>query len=86
MADRPKMPVPSGELTPQQLADRIRDWATDQGYQFMQGPHAIEFGKVVVQDPNGEQTWTTIPNPHHGRWLRKDQVRYVVQQINNRWR
>jgi len=85
MADRPKMPVPAGELSPRQLAGRIRDWAEAQGYTFTQGARASEFAKVLVQDPNGGETWTTIPNAHQGRRLRKDQIRYVVQQINNRW-
>jgi hypothetical protein len=56
-----------------------------EGYIFTQGPHATEYAKVAVQDPNGEQTQATIPNAHRGRRLHKDQVRYVVQQINNRW-
>jgi hypothetical protein len=85
MTPRAKMPIPAGDLSPQQLCDRIRDWAAGQGYTFAQGSHATEFGKVVVRDPNGGQTWTTIPNPHHGKRLRRDQVRYIVQQINNRW-
>jgi len=85
MADHPKMPVPPGEMSPQELCDRIRDWAAAQGYTFAQGAHATEFCKVVVRDPDGGQTWTTIPNAHQGRRLRRDQVRHVVQQINNRW-
>jgi hypothetical protein len=85
MADRPKMPGPAGEMTPQELANLIRDWAVGQGYGFTQGPHATEFCKVLVEDPNGGQTMTTIPNPHRGRRIRRDQIRYVVQQINNRW-
>jgi hypothetical protein len=72
-------------MTPQDLADLVRDWATGQGYTFSQEPHGSEFCKVGVQDPNGSHSGTTIPNPHHGRRLRKDQVRYVVRQINNRW-
>jgi hypothetical protein len=79
------MPVPAGQLSPQQLAERIRDWAESQGYVYTAEAHASEFCKVVVRDPNDGQTWTTIPNAHQGRRLRKDQIRYVVRQINNRW-
>jgi hypothetical protein len=86
MADHLKMPVPPGEMTPQQLADRIRDWAASQGYTFTQNSHASEFCLVTVKDPSGEQTWTVIPNAHHGRRIRRHQIRYVVQQLNARWR
>jgi hypothetical protein len=85
MADRPKMPVPRGDLSPQELADRIRVWAASQGYAYTKGPHATEFAKVVVKNPSGGQTWTVIPNAHRGRRIRRDQVRYVVKQINIRW-
>jgi len=83
---RPKMPVPPEELSPQQLADRIRDWAASQGYTYHLGPHATEFGMVRVADPAGGHTSTVIPNAHHGRRLRKDQVRYTVQRLNANWR
>ncbi len=85
MADRPKMPVPPGDMAPQELADRIREWAAGQGYVAFQLPHATEFAKIAVKDPSGGRTWTVIPNPHRGRRIRRDQVRYVVQQINIRW-
>jgi hypothetical protein len=86
MADHPKMPVPAQELTPQQLADRIRRWAESQEYEYQLGPHATEFGIVRVIDPAGGHTSVVIPNAHHGRKLRKDQVRYVVQRLNANWR
>jgi hypothetical protein len=82
---RPKMPVPPGELSPQQLADRIRDWAASQGYRYSLGPHASEFGTVRVSDPAGGHTTAVIPNAHHGRRLRKDQVRYTVRDLNSHW-
>ncbi len=85
MADHPKMPVPQGDLSPQQLADGIRDWAVGHGYAVTQESHASEFCKVVVRDQAGELTRATIPNAHHGRRLQRQQIRYVVQQINNRW-
>ena len=85
MANRPKMPVPLKDMPPQELADRIHEWATAQGFVSSQAPHATEFAKVIVKDPNGEWTWTVIPNAHRGRRIRRDQVRYVVQQINIRW-
>jgi hypothetical protein len=86
MANRPKMPVPLGDLPPQELANRIREWAAGHGYIVSQASHATEFAKLVVKDPNGGLTWTVIPNAHRGRRIRRDQVRYVVQQINIRWR
>ncbi|MCI0455550.1 MAG: hypothetical protein L0Z62_01055 [Gemmataceae bacterium] len=86
MADRPKIPVPGKELTPRQLAAHIEEWATEQGYQFELSVHSSEFGKVTVRDPVGGATTTIIPNAHHGRRLRKDQVRYVVQRLNANWK
>jgi hypothetical protein len=80
------MRVPAEELAPRQLAARIRQWAERQGYEFDLAPHASEFGFVTVSEPGGEYTTTLIPNPHHGRRLRRDQVRYVVQEINKSWR
>jgi len=85
MANRPKMPVPFKDLPPQELADRISEWAAAQGYVASQAPHATEFAKLIVRDPNGGWTWTVIPNAHRGRRIRRDQVRYVIQQINIRW-
>jgi len=85
MADRPKMPAPRGDVSPQELADRIHEWAAAHGYMTTQAAHATEFAKIVVKDPNGEWTWTVIPNAHHGRRIRRDQVRYVIHQINTRW-
>jgi hypothetical protein len=86
MASHPQMPVPPGELSPQQLASRIRRWAESYGYGFHLGPHASEFGTVRVSDPADGHTGTVIPNAHHGRKLRKDQVRYVVQRLNSNWK
>jgi len=86
MASRPKMPVPVAEVTPQELSDLIRQWSTDNGYEFEFALHASEFGKVVVRDPAGGFSTTTIPNPHHGRRLRRDQARYTVRDLNNSWR
>ena len=86
MANRPKMPAPSRDMAPQELTDLIREWAAAQGYAASQAPHATEFAKIVVKDPNGGFTWSVIPNAHQGRRIRRDQVRYVVQQINTRWR
>jgi hypothetical protein len=86
MAKRPKMPVPKGELSPQQLADRIQGWAQAHGYDCEQLSHGGEFAKVFVHDPAGGFTHTTIPNAHQGRRLRKDQVRYVVKKLNNNWK
>lgn len=83
---RPTMSVPHGELTPQELADEIRQWATSQGYSFEMRPAAQEFGLVVVRDPAGAFTTALIPNPHHGRRLARHKVRYVVQQLNTSWR
>jgi hypothetical protein len=80
------MPVPAGELTPEELCECVRQWAESQGYEFELGPHASEFGKIRVRDPAGGFTNNTVPNPHRGRRLRRDQVRYVVQKLNNRWR
>jgi hypothetical protein len=85
MADRPKMPVPAGEMTPQELSDRIRDWALEQGYDYESAPHGGEFGKIILRDPNGGHTITVVPNAHRGRRLRKNQVRYTVKGINQNW-
>jgi hypothetical protein len=86
MNGRPAMPVPKEELSPGELAARIKQWAEGQEYEYQLLPHASEFGKVLVRDPNGGYTSTVIPNAHHGRRLRKDQVRYVVQRLNSNWK
>jgi hypothetical protein len=86
MADRPKMPVPQGELTPEELCNEIRDWAAGQGYRYSFAPHGSEFGRVSVRDPAGGLTSTVVPNPHHGRRLRKDQARYTVGDLNKNWK
>jgi hypothetical protein len=85
MDGRPRMPTPRGESTPQQLCDRIRDWAHGQGYEYDFGPYGNEFGKVTVRDPDGGHTTAVVPNAHRGRRLRKDQVRYTVRDLNNNW-
>jgi len=86
MNGHPPMPIPPGELAPRQLATRIRRWAEAEGYEFELAPHATEFGKVIVRDLRSGFTTTAIPNAHRGRRLRRDQVRYVVQEINHSWR
>lgn len=85
MNGRPRMPLPAGELTPEQLCNRIRDWAQGQGYRYEFGPHGSEFGKVTVRDPDGGHTTAVVPNAHRGHRLRKHQVRYTVQGINSHW-
>ena len=79
------MPVPK-ENCPRDVLPRIRQWADEQGYEFQLSPHASEFTKVTVRHPNGEYATTVIPNAHHGRRLRRHQVRYVVQEIDDDWR
>lgn len=81
----PKMPVPQGEMSPQQLADRIQQWAQSQGCGYAVLPHAVEFGTVRVSDPAGGHTTAVIPNAHPGRRLKKHQVRYTVRDLNNHW-
>jgi hypothetical protein len=85
MASRPKLPAPAGEMTPQELADRIRDWAVRQGYDFELKGHATEFGKAIVRDPAGGFTLAVIPNPHHSRRLKKHQIRFTVKDVNTNW-
>ena len=82
MNGHPQMPVPGGELSPQQLASRIHRWADSQGYGYQLGPHTSEFGIVRVSDPANGHTTVVIPNSHRGRKVRKDQVRSVVQRLN----
>ena len=40
-----QMPAPPGDLSPQELADRIHEWAAGHGYITSQAPHATEFAK-----------------------------------------
>jgi hypothetical protein len=82
---RPKMPVPPGEMSPQELCDRIRNWAVSVGYEFELLPHGSEFGVTLVRDPAGGSTRATVPKAHKGRRLRRDQVRYTVGDINRYW-
>lgn len=86
MTPKPWIPLPSGELRPQELCDRIRQWAESHGFEYELLPHASEFGIVIVRDPANGSTGTTIPNSHRGRRLRQDQIRYVVQKLNLRWK
>lgn len=85
MADRPRIPTPAGEMSPRDLCKRIQKWAQKQGYTFELTPHASEFGKVILRDPNGGQTIAVVPNPHHGRRIKKHQVRYTIQDLNANW-
>jgi hypothetical protein len=80
------MPVPRGELTPQQLCEHIRRWAEVQGYEYAIRAHASEFGLITLRDPDGWYTTTTVPKAHHGRRLQKKQFRYPVKELNNGWR
>jgi hypothetical protein len=86
MNGRPQMPVPVGELTPPELLDEIERWATGVGYRTNSRPARAESTAVAVLDPAGGFTTTTIPGTHGGRRLRRDQVRYVVKQLNSSWR
>ena len=80
-----KMPVPSGEMSPQKLCNRIRDWAEAEGLEYTLTTHSSEFGKVVLKDPEGKQTVTIVPNAHHGRKLKKHQIRYTIKDLNKNW-
>lgn len=86
MADRPKMPVPTGDLSPKELCSKIKSWAKGFGYEFELESHGHEYGRAVVRDPAGGLTSATVPNAHKGRKLRRDQVRYTVQDINRNWK
>jgi len=86
MADRPKMPVPKREMMPRELCREIRDWASSVGYTYSQRPHAAEHAVVTVSDPAGGETQTTVPNAHHGRKFKKNQVRYTVNDLNKNWK
>ena len=86
MNGHPLMPDPAEELARADLPPASGNGRTGWGMNFELSPHASEFGRVTVRDLRGEYTTTLIPNVHHGRRLRKDQVRYVVQEINNSWR
>jgi len=72
-------------MAPQALIDYITNWAKGQGYRCLQAPHAGEFAKVMILNPQGGRTMTVIPNAHHGRRLRKDQVRYTIRDLNINW-
>jgi hypothetical protein len=85
MADRPKMPVPAGEMTPKEICARIRKWAEAQGYVFDSRDAASEYAKIVILDPAGGHTNTGVHNAHHGRRLRKDQIRFIVRNLNDNW-
>ncbi len=63
----------------------MREWAGIAGFEFELATHASEYGKVFIRDPNGGHTTSVIPNPHHGRRLKKHQVRYTVKDVNNNW-
>lgn len=80
------MPVPPGDLTPRQLCEEIYHWARVNGYFYEEKRHASEYARVVIRDRAGGVTSVVIPNPHHGRKLRKDQVGYVVRALNRNWR
>jgi hypothetical protein len=82
----PEMPVPQAEMTPQKLRAEIEQWAVSQGFTYESSDAASEYGKIVVRDPSNGSTYTTIPNPHRGRRLRLDQVRYTVRNLNRNWR
>jgi hypothetical protein len=86
MNGHPLLPIPAGELSPRQLAAHMKQWEEEEGYEFQLVPHASEFAKVTVRDEEGNVTTTVIPNAHRGRRLRRDQVRYVVREINASWR
>jgi len=86
MNAHPPMPIPQGELTPRELRRKIEAWAAAQGYTCESIRARSEFYKIVVRDPDGGHTYTTVPNAHRGRRLRQDQVRYTVRDLNNNWR
>ena len=86
MKPKPKMPLPSKEMTPRELLDSICRWAESIGLRWQILPHTSEFAKVILFDSDGTYTWTTIPNAHRGRRLRRDQVRYPIKELNNFWR
>jgi hypothetical protein len=66
------MPVPLREYTPRELAR----FAQEHGY--MVEPATKESYKVTG---GGLPQPVSIPNPHGGRRLRRDQVRYVLRQL-----
>jgi hypothetical protein len=79
------MPDPRTEMRPQDLVKAIEDWAAAQGYSTEVTSASSEYAKVIVRDTAGGSTRALIPNAHHGRRLRRHQVRYVVQEINTNW-
>ena len=86
MNGHPEMPDPGTEMAPRQLVKEIEEWAVSQGYTSETASASSEYGKVVVRDPADGSTYTTIPNAHRGRRLRRDQVRYAIQNLNTNWR
>jgi hypothetical protein len=86
MNGHPEMPVPQEEMSPAELLEAIKEWAVEQGYTYEEDESSSEYGKIVVRDPNNGATYTTIPNAHKGRRLRRDQVRYAVRNLNRNWR
>lgn len=85
MADRPRMPMPARELTPEELRTEIEEWAHGQGYSSEFRPATREFGTIVLTDPAGGHSFTTLHKPHHGRRLRRDQIRHAVKNLNANW-
>jgi hypothetical protein len=86
MNGHPEMPDPGVEMRPRDLIRAIEEWAAGQGYTTEVTSAAREAGKVVVRDPTDGSTYTTIPNAHRGRRIRRDQVRYAIQHLNRNWR
>jgi hypothetical protein len=80
------MPTPEGEMRPGELVKEIEEWAVSQGYTHEFTKARSEYGKMVVRDPDDGSTYTTIPNAHRGKKLRRDQVRYTVRGLNSNWR
>jgi hypothetical protein len=81
-----EMPDPGAEMAPRQLVRAIEEWAASHGYTSETAIASGEYAKVVVRDPANGSTYTTIPNAHRGRRLRRDQVRYTIQHLNRNWR
>jgi hypothetical protein len=87
MTPREIMPGVRRETTPSELVDLICRWAASVGYEYEVTPHACEFAEIVIRDrAAGLYTTTTVPNAHHGRRLKKHQLRYPVHEINTCWR
>jgi hypothetical protein len=60
---RASLPVPAGELTPEELRGHIEQWATNNGYAFEFRPAAREYGAIVVRDPAGGHTYQYFQLP-----------------------